>query len=438
MELPLETDAHQQESLQTIRVVADVIDDCNLGCHYCHPMMGGWSGNMLSAEQVGEVLQATEDQSMLEVTLTGGEITMHPEFSQIMEETHRLGQTALSIVTNATNITPKIVNEIGESNIDRVCVSLDGPDAASHNSRRGRNFDRVMTGLRALQGAGKPITIISVAHKENYRQLTQLSAMLAEERLAEQHHLCAASYSGAAKRTYPRFAFEEAEFQEMQDMVDEVYPSLLAQGFYLTFNSYWPATGQRGAPGLPRTLTTVNVAEQVKDTYALVRSNGDVRLTVASWGRETVGNAVVGNLNEENAHTLLEKVDDAYRSGECRQLPRDVEAGHKFLIGSYHVGRTATNDILQNPQASADASLQWEAIRPLARIDLLDNPLPEDYLPMLAQQLASSESKRWRIVRHASGVDIVFDRNKAQVTLLKPDETARLRKLYSDYTQPTR
>lgn len=37
--------------------------------------MGGWGGETLSAEQIGGIFQAAEDRSILEVTLTGGEIT---------------------------------------------------------------------------------------------------------------------------------------------------------------------------------------------------------------------------------------------------------------------------------------------------------------------------------------------------------------------------
>src|SRR5690606_37900466 len=87
------------EGIQTVRMVTDVINNCNLGCHYCHPMQGGWGGEALTADQIGDVLQTSEDRGLLEVTLTGGEITMHPQFEQVMDETHRLGRTALSIVT---------------------------------------------------------------------------------------------------------------------------------------------------------------------------------------------------------------------------------------------------------------------------------------------------------------------------------------------------
>lgn len=435
MELPIETGIHE-EGIQTTRVVTDVINNCNLGCHYCHPNMDGWGGETLPAEQIGDIFQAAEDQSMLEVTLTGGEITMHPEFTQIMEATHMLDRTAVSFVTNATRITPQIVREIGNSNVDRVCVSVDGPDAESHNSRRGRNFETVMDGLRDLQETGKPITVISVVHKQNYQKMMELSEMLASQGLADQHHMCAASYSGAAKRVYHRFAFDEPEFHALQEMIDREFGDFKERGFHVTFNSYWPATGQRGEGTDPRTMTLIQFNEQVKDIYAIVRPNGDVRLAAASWGRETVGNAVVGNLSEENASILFERVDDIYRSGRVRQLPREVEAGHKFLIGPHAIGRTATNELLADKSHRIEEMDLSVPIRPLSELDLLNNPLSEEHLTAFVCQMAS-EPQRWRLVHHATGVDLLFDRHTSHTTVLKPEETAALNRLYDDYTRST-
>ncbi len=435
MKLPVETGTYG-EGLQTTRVVTDVINNCNLACHYCHPNIGGWGGEMLSAEQIGDVFKAAEDQLMLEVTLTGGEITIHPEFEQIMEATHILDRTAVSFVTNATRITPAIVGEIKASNVDRVCVSVDGPDAKSHNSRRGRNFDEVMKGLYALQEAGKPITVISVVHKQNYQKVMELTELLARNGLADQHHMCATSYSGAAKRIYPKFAFEEAEFHALQEMVDRDYGDLASRGFYVTFNSYWPATGERGGSSEPRTMTLIQFNEQVKDIYAIVRPNGDVRLAAASWGRETVGNAVIGNLNVENAGVLLERVDEIYRSGRVRQLPREVEAGHKFHIGPYAQGEQATDELLADKNSRIEDMNLSVPIRPLSSIDLLDSSLSEDHLAAIVCQIVS-EPGRWRIVQHASGVDIVFDRHTSHTTVLKREETAILSRLYDECIQLT-
>lgn len=425
MEFPIEM-GKNDEGMQTTRIVTDVINNCNLGCHYCHPKMGGWGGEMISATQVGDILQAAEDKSLLEVTLTGGEITIHPEFSQIMEETHRLGKTALSMVTNATKITPQIVTEIANSRVDRVCVSVDGPDAESHNSRRGRNFDTVMSGLRDLQDTGKSITVISVVHKQNHKKLPLLTQMLASEGLADQHHLCAACYSGSAKRIYDRFALSEDDFHSVQESVDDEYEDLKAQNFHVTFNSYWPAMGLRGNSAEARTMTLVQFSEQIKNIYGITRPDGDVRLTVASWGRETIGNAVIGNLHNEPATVLLSRMDETYRSGQLRQIPREIEAGHKFHVGPYNANFQTTNKILEDEEATQDEALRWEPVHTLAETDLLQNPLDEKFLDTLAAELVENPT-RTRIVRHASGVDVVFNRETCHMTVLRPSETETLR-----------
>jgi MoaA/NifB/PqqE/SkfB family radical SAM enzyme len=58
-------------------------------------------------------------------------------------------------------------------------VSVDGVDNTTHRSARGKNFKIVWQGLEAVQSAGKPVTVISVAHQGNYRELLALSELLA-------------------------------------------------------------------------------------------------------------------------------------------------------------------------------------------------------------------------------------------------------------------
>ena len=338
---PFRPDEH---SVQIISVVADVINNCNHACTYCHPMESGkWGGELLSAAQVGDILHASDAAGVLEVLLTGGEITMHPEFERIMDQTQDLQDAA--IVTNATLIGPRMLRAIRDSGVARICVSLDGPNATMHDSRRGRGkFAKAWDGLRNLQETRKPITVISVLDRRTYPRVLELSWMLAEQRLADQHHICAPSYSGAARQTYEQYALAMPDYHQMQALLDRSFHGLLSAGLYVTFNSFWPATGAHGTSERPRTLTLSQARERTKDLYAIVRPNGDVRTTAAAWGRETVGNAVVGNLQRESASALLQRADIAYRSGMIRQLPREVEAGSKFQVGRY--AGTANADAL--------------------------------------------------------------------------------------------
>lgn len=414
------------QGIQTIRVVADVIDNCNLSCHYCHPNFG-WSGKFLSSGIIEEIFKTSENRGIFEVTLTGGEITLHPEFTQILEATHILDRTTSTFITNATRITPELAREVENSNIGRVCVSVDGPDPQTHNSRRGNNFVEVMVGLRNLRefATSKPITVISVAHQKNWLKIIELSYLLAKEKLADQHHICAPSYSGRAKSSYDDIGLSESQFYELQSIIDNNAEDLKNAGLFVTFNSFWPAIGKRGKSHSPRTMTLVQFTEQVKDIYIIIRPNGDVRLTLAAWGRETVGNAVVGNLCNEEAEWLFRKVDEIYRSGRVKQLPREVEAGHKFHVGTYRANYATTDKIINQESDGEQSELEWIAIRKLSEIDLLDNTLSDEHLKALATEIVL-EPKRWRIVHHASGVDLVFDKKTSHTTVLRPEETSKL------------
>jgi len=435
MELLPETTGHE-DGVQNISVVTDVINDCNLHCQYCHPLSTGkWGGEMLTADQIHDVLSTSEDMGELEVVLSGGEITMHPEFNRIMDSTRALGNTAVTIITNATRIDQNIVDRISESGVDRICVSVDGPTADMHNSRRGHNFDQVMEGLHALKDTGRPVTVISVLDRRTYPRILELTELLADQGLANQHHMCAPTYSGSAKRTYDRYALHEGDYYEVQSSIDAAYADLQRRGMYVTFNSFWPVTGEHGASDAPRTLTLGQLRERVKDLYTIIRPNGDVRTTAAGWGRETVGNAVVGNLNDEPASDLLKRVDDAYRSGSVLQMPREVEAGHKFQVGPY-AGKLMTNALIADKSAPLEESslpVDTKHISPLPQMDLLKNALPDDDISNLAQEVAS-DPQRWRLLRHRTGIDLLFDRQTSQTTLLKPDETTKLQTIYATHT----
>jgi len=411
--------------IQTTRIVVDTIDTCNLRCDYCHPNFG-WTGERLPINLISDVFRTAEEVCILEVTLTGGEVMLHPDFFAILAATDIFERTSVTLITNATLLTPRIVRAIAASRLARICASLDGSEAAIHESRRGRSFRNAMNGLRRLSDTGKPVTVISVAHQDNFSHLIELSEFLAREHLADQHHLCAPSFSGIAKDKYDELGLRLTQFYAIQESIDDRFPDLRRQGLYVTFNSFWPATGERGLAQKynPRTMTLIQFSEQTKNIYTIVRPNGDVRLTCASWGRETVGNAVVGNLYDHHARTLFDRVDEIYRSGNARQLPRELEAAHKFQIETQGHRRSETAVLLGGDQEAASIA-EWVPVRELSQIDLLNSELNTERISALALGVAANPL-RFRMVRHSTGIDLLYDRRTSHMTLLFPEETDRL------------
>jgi len=367
--------------LQVLRLVIDAIQECNLRCKYCHPGKV-WVRQHLDVEHVRRVLVAAEEYGCLEVVLSGGEITMHPQLAAILDATHLLRRTVVSLITNATLLDDDLVGALRRSNVTRICVSVDGVDDETHNSARGRTRDRVMDGLRRVREAGKEITVISVAHQGNFRRLAELSLMLANEGLASQHHMCAPSYSGQARRYYSQLRLEREDYFALQDAIDRVHDELAARGVYVTFNSFWPATGQRSAVvDSGRKITLQQLSEQ---RLVHVRPDGELRLTLASWGRETVGSGALGNVRIDAPSTLLREADRRYRSPDLRQLSREIEAQHKFQLGA-RADTQATNSIIDSDADTAELVCTIAARR-LGELSLLDNPLDDEELQRLADR----------------------------------------------------
>lgn len=373
----------------------------------------------MPASLIEQTLGEAEQRGLLEVTLTGGEITLHPELVRILESTQVLDRTVSTLITNGTTMTPELARQFRDSNVSRICTSIDGPDASTHNTSRGRSFDRAMNGLRLLQETEKPITVISVAHHKNYEHVLELSHLLAKEGLAAEHHICAPSYSGTAKDNYEDFRLRQEEFFALQKMVDDSFEDLKTQGLFITFNSFWPATGERAKTNSSRTITLVQLTEQLKDCYIIVRPNGDVRLTAAAWGRETVGNAVTGNLNTDSAATAFDQAEQTYSQGLVKQLPRDIEAVHKF-----HYGKDAdpalTDKILSDKESGASL-VQMVPIKPLSESDLFQASLSEEQMLSIARNL-QMQPDRYRLINIAGNSYVLFDRLTTHVTLLKPEE----------------
>ncbi|WP_253810860.1 radical SAM protein [Nocardia amikacinitolerans] len=250
---------------RVLRLVIDAVNECNLRCLYCHPGEV-WRRQQLPLPALRSALEAADAAGVLEVVLTGGEITLHQDLRALLAATHLLRRAASTLITNATKLTPETLGWVAASNLTRICTSVDGVTNDLHGSARGKNLPKVLDGLRRLTDTGKPVTVITVVHQRNWARVIELSEFLAGSGLATQHHLCAPSFSGQARAHYPQLALREYEFHGVQDLVDAHHQRLAEAGLYLTFNSIWPATGARPLAINPsRTMTLQQLSEQVKE-----------------------------------------------------------------------------------------------------------------------------------------------------------------------------
>jgi radical SAM protein with 4Fe4S-binding SPASM domain len=77
------------------------------------------------------------------------------------------------LATNGTLVTKKVAQKIVDSGVKRVAISLDGADAATHDTFRGipGAFDAAITGFRNLKDLGMSVQINTTIARHNAHQL---------------------------------------------------------------------------------------------------------------------------------------------------------------------------------------------------------------------------------------------------------------------------
>lgn len=138
-------------------VDAYITSQCNRRCAYCFlPSDFFTSGQRMSAEAFSGVVAWCLRHHVGEITLLGGEPSLHPSFPEMVALAHGQG-LAVRVVTNGARRFRRLIENglIGQHNLSRVAVSLDTLDETVQDGFRGRGaWQDAMDTIRLLRDKG--------------------------------------------------------------------------------------------------------------------------------------------------------------------------------------------------------------------------------------------------------------------------------------------
>jgi len=174
-----------------LRMVAwEVTRSCNLSCLHCRAsaQKGPYRGE-LTTEACRDLLDDIASLGRPVIILTGGEPLLRPDLFILAKYGDSLGMRMV-LATNGTLVDEKTAGKIRDSNIRRVSISLDGPDAARHDALRAvpGAFDGAIGGIEALKKAGVEFQINTTVTRRNLEDLERILD-LAVSSGAAAHHL---------------------------------------------------------------------------------------------------------------------------------------------------------------------------------------------------------------------------------------------------------
>ena len=135
-----------------------VTDRCNFRCSYCMPLEGlAWlpKSDILSYEEIAEVVRQLAPMGLRRVRITGGEPTIRPQLSTLVRQLRAIAAVEdIALSTNGVRL-PELARELADAGLDRVNMSSDSlrPDRIAAIARRDLRFDPI-TSATAAQDAG--------------------------------------------------------------------------------------------------------------------------------------------------------------------------------------------------------------------------------------------------------------------------------------------
>jgi cyclic pyranopterin phosphate synthase len=159
---PLSAQDQFGRKIEYLRI--SITDRCNFRCVYCMPESGmQWlpKADILSYEEIAEVVRQLAPLGLRRLRITGGEPTIRPQLHELIRMLRAIPQIEdIALSTNGARL-PEIASLLREAGLDRVNMSVDSlrPDRIVSIARRDLGFDPVRSALAAEAAGLDPIKL---------------------------------------------------------------------------------------------------------------------------------------------------------------------------------------------------------------------------------------------------------------------------------------
>jgi len=166
-------------------VIWEVTQACDLACVHCRASaQSERSPAELSTEQGYRLLDEIRSFGEPLMVFTGGDPLKRPDLYDLIRYSVKIGLRT-NVTPSATPLlTAEAIEGFQAAGIARMAISLDGPDAATHDEFRGipGTFDRAMFALRHARDIGLDTQLQTTVTRRNMGRLAEVAEIAKEVR----------------------------------------------------------------------------------------------------------------------------------------------------------------------------------------------------------------------------------------------------------------
>ena len=191
-----------------IHAIVQVSNRCNLTCGFC----SFWENparksDELTTEDFATISGKLAEAGALVVSIEGGEPLMRPDIVDIVAAFARHHHPIL--FTNGWKVTPALARRLWDAGLDTVGVSIDYPDAARHDTHRGKpgTLDAAQRAIDILRDTAprgaRQVFVMTVLMHDNAAAMEDLLELSASHGVG--HQITLISTGGAGRHTRAQY-----------------------------------------------------------------------------------------------------------------------------------------------------------------------------------------------------------------------------------------
>jgi radical SAM protein len=166
-------------------VIWEVTQACDLACVHCRASaQSERHSKELTTEQGYRLLDEIRSFGEPLMVFTGGDPLKRPDLYDLARYAVKIGLRT-NVTPSATPLlTAEAIEKFKDAGVSRMAISLDGPDAESHDHFRGvpGTFDRAMFALRHARDIGLDTQLQTTVTKRNLPRLAEFAEIASEVR----------------------------------------------------------------------------------------------------------------------------------------------------------------------------------------------------------------------------------------------------------------
>jgi MoaA/NifB/PqqE/SkfB family radical SAM enzyme len=171
---------------QLTSLTIELTKQCNEVCVHCYlPEEDKKNGKFLPFKKLKDIIDEACEMGLLQVTFTGGEPLLHPDFFEILRYA-REKDLMISLLSNLTLITDKHIELFKDTNLNSTQVSLYSMDSVTHDfiTQLHGSFEKTINAIKLFLNNDIPVSISCPVINKNYHHFKDVLKWAEENRIS--------------------------------------------------------------------------------------------------------------------------------------------------------------------------------------------------------------------------------------------------------------